>query len=182
MALKGGMGPMREKVLNQPAPFRTHPIISHANFVSSIKQFGGASMDINTGKVYGYGEGKGIAIGGEPDASGKPIGTTYYGKDSTSPEKSFQSKDVDVERAKLKSAVGRRENMLLGAWNPTPSDISKSAAEGKDIRGINIDASRIYTPKEAASVFKSRPQEKAGVNMANFETVNNPYFTGKRGK
>ena len=182
MAPKGGMGPMRGKVFNQPAPYRTNPIIAHHDFVHNTKQFGGASMDINTGKVYGYGEGTGIAIGGEPDAKGRPIRTTYYGRRAADPTTAFNSRDVDVERAKLKSKVGRRENMLLGAWNPGEEDIVKSAAEGKNIRGINIDASRIYTPQEAATVFKERPQEKAGVDMSNFENVDNPYFKpGKKG-
>jgi hypothetical protein len=165
-------------------PKLAHPVVSAVLFSDSISKNGGASMDVNTNKVYEYGQGHGIAIGGEPDSSGKPIETKYHGANLADPTRAVGLPEIIRHRDEIRDAIaGRpeseRSNVLLGAWNPTKKDIKDAAKEGKDIRGVNIDASRIYPKSEANKVFKARPEEKAGTDMSNFETVSNPYFKKK---
>jgi len=159
-----------------------HPIVSAMGFVKSTQENGGASMDVNTNKVYGYGEGKGIAIGGESADSGKTIPTKYLGRAFKNPISKLDIQDVFAAKTAARKAIGhgRRENLLVGSWNPSPEEVAASAATGKNISGINMDVSRIYSHADAPKIFKARPEEAAGTNMEDFSTVKNPYHKPKK--
>lgn len=161
-------------------------LLNAKQFIDSTREYGGASFDVATNHLYQFGEGKGIAIGGEPGFLGRPVKTKYIGakeaRKGQNPVDMMTESDIAYRMGSLRRKAAGKPNTLLGAWNPTESDIADAKAEKKDIRGVNIDRSRIYSKTEAKKVFKSRPKEKAGTDMSDFSTVNNPNFKPKKKK
>ena len=161
-------------------------LLNAQQFIASTRDFGGASFDVGQNRLYQYGEGKGVAIGGEPGFLGKPVKTSYIGRKEArqgkNPVDSMTETDIAYRMGKLRRQAKNSPNTLLGAWNPDANDIANAQAEGKDIRGVNIDRSRIYSKTEAKKVFKARPNEKAGTDMSDFSTVSNPNFKPKKKK
>jgi hypothetical protein len=161
-------------------------LLNARQFIENTKEHGGASFDVAQNRLYQYGEGKGIAIGGEPGFMGRPVKTKYIGakeaRKGKNPADSMTEEDIAYRMGSLRRKAAGKPNTLLGAWNPDADSIAEAKSEKKDIRGINIDRSRIYSKTAAKKVFKSRPNEKAGTDMSDFSTVSNPNFKPKKKK
>lgn len=143
------------------------PLVDDSAFATDTNHGQGASMDLYTGRV----PKTGVSIGGESDAQGTPITTKYVKKGKHSAQ--LTGEDVSKHRALLQSKVGRKANLVLGSWVPDSGEIATAAAKSppKDITGVNLDASGIYSEKKAPSVLASRPDEESGWNLAKNKSV-----------
>lgn len=181
------MGFMRNIAWAHHEEFIKPDLLNAQQFIDSTKEHGGASFDVAKSHLYQWGEGEGIAIGGEPGRFGRPVKTSYIGakqaRAGQDPVNEMNAEDIAYRMGKLRRQAKKVPDTLLGAWNPSEADIAKAKAKGKDIRGINIDRSRIYPKGSAADkIFKQRPNEEAGTDMSDFETVPNPHFKPKKKK
>jgi len=108
-------------------------------FIESTGENGGATMDLDTGKLYGPGD-KGEAVGAEPSVRTKePITThVYVGQPNLSGEQ-FADEYLRLKQHAIPGAS-------IGSW----------AAN----RGLELDASRVFTdPVEASKAVVSRDQD-----------------------
>lgn len=146
--------------------------------VEAVREYGGATMNVASGKILPAFESTGTYIGGHPNTAGEPIGTEYLGENEENPAEHLTIADVLSHRDRIRRETGNDPSVALGLWNPSKEEIADSLEkQNKDIRGVNIDASSpLYTPEDLDAAFKARPKEYGATDLSNLETTTNPYF------
>jgi hypothetical protein len=107
-------------------------------FAQQVSKTGGASMNLNSGRLVQPGQ-SGYMVGGESDRSGGAIPSWNV------PESEFGPEHVSKFAAHVQDATGNARGMHVGGWK----------SDGQ----VYLDASRkVKRPKQATRMGKSRNQ------------------------
>lgn len=124
--------------------------MSYEKFVNQVQKTGGASMDLNSGKLLQPGK-KGFMVGGEPDRHGAPIPAHAV------PEDDFGEKHVSDFVNYMKNVSGSTFRVNVGAWKDNGEvvmDASKKAKRAKEAirKGRNRDQKAIWDNKNMREI------------------------------
>ena len=154
-------------------PTGVHPIISANAFAQATNVGGGASMNVKSGELEEFGK-PGYFVGAEKSVRGMggKIKTKYINRGGNQTRKSrpqMSAQDALVQRARVDKLTGGREGSTLGSW------IDDEALH----KGVQIDASKKFTDKDAAVKAMEDRGETALWDMGKGESV---YNTKKKKK
>lgn len=119
-----------------------HPVVSAMQFAQLAQETGGATMRLRSNHVVTPGS-PGYAVGGEPDARGVRVPTTYHAG-------ALSAGDVLRHQQRLRSMT-RSPEAALGTWRDT--EASGSPHE--------LDLSAVYQNRAKAERVGRRRGEKA---------------------
>lgn len=147
----------KENPLPLLTPHVPKAIVSAVQFGESTRNNGGASMNVNTFHLAKEGDPL-FFVGGEPDASGKRIGTEHV------PSTELTMPTVLSHAKRIREATGGRPSANLGSWNPG------------DERPVMLDASSGYTNRKTAATVTEKRNEEAYWDNAKGENVYNKKY------
>lgn len=157
-----------QRVLTEKPDFE-NPLLSAIQFDQYTQEHGGATMDPKTFQILEPGKTDVVLVGGEKDASGKRIPTTYYGKTRKGSQPSstrLSPAEVLKEAGRITRLTGSRPGAMVGSY----------ISEDEPHKGVQLDASAGITDRSQVIPTLAARNEESAWDNKNQTLIMNPYY------